>query len=426
MYRLPARWSVIFLLLLAVCACAPVNAPPPPRTPDREAAPQAEPTRQQPLPTATPNAPLRLRFWLPDALAGLENVAAGDVLSEQISSFENSEASLTVELRLRASEGGGGILATLRTAAQVAPSALPDITLMRYADFRTAVQLGLIAPLDISELIVDVDDYYPPVAEMGQVDGRWYGVPGTLDVLHVAYAGDEPAVDAWRFDDLMANEVPLVFPAASGSGLSPVFWVQYAAGSRTQSLNVSLDENALRVVLRYYEDAVNAGLIPPTVLEYDAPERYPDVLDDSVAAVVTSSMYLQFLGRGTRLETGYIPTAEGLPMTALDGWLWVIVSNNSEQQAAALRFLNWMLTPERQAAYHDAIRMLPAARAGQRQIDAEYAAFLEPLLENAILPPSEITGGTSARALQTAFVSVINGRSTAADALTTVIEQLGG
>jgi ABC-type glycerol-3-phosphate transport system substrate-binding protein len=136
-------------------------------------------------------------------------------------------------------------------------------------------------------------------------------------------------------------------------------------------------------------------------------------------------MYLQNARDGAILSTGYIPTAAGRPITVLDGWLWVIVSSSSEQQAAALRFLNWMSSPERQVAYHDAIRMLPATRAGQRQLDLEYATFLDPMLENAVILPGEMTGGTTARALQNAFVSVINGQSTAADALTAVLDQLG-
>jgi ABC-type glycerol-3-phosphate transport system substrate-binding protein len=290
------------------------------------------------------------------------------------------------------------------------------------------VAANLLQPLDLRQIIVDQEDYHAAVAAIGQIDGQWWGMPAAVEVLHVVYGEPQPPIDSWRFDDLLAAQIPLLFPAASVNGLSPVFLLQYVtAGSGTDADNggLSIDENALRTTLRFYERAADEGLITPTVLEYDLPSRYPDALVGDIPVVITSSMYMQAVDQGLALNRGYVPTLTGQTSTVLDGWVWVITSTSTEQQTAALRFLNWMLDAERQSTYANAIHMLPALRASQRQIDADYAAFVESLLETVVLALPENTGTLTARTLQNAYAAVINGQSTTADAVTTVLAQVG-
>ena len=120
-----------------------------------------------------------------------------------------------------------------------------------------------------------------------------------------------------------------------------------------------------------------------------------------------------------------IPTASGQPATVLDGWMWVLTSADSEQQALALRFLNWMMDIDRQGGYDSAISMLPSQRTALRQWEsAEYSAFVDSLINNATLPLSDSAGGTAARVIQSALASVISGQRSAEQATQDVITQL--
>jgi ABC-type glycerol-3-phosphate transport system substrate-binding protein len=186
-----------------------------------------------------------------------------------------------------------------------------------------------------------------------------------------------------------------------------------------------LNEDALRATLRFYERAVDAELIPIDVLEYDIPDRYAGVVGEGIPLVVNSHMVLQALGRDEALTYGYVPTLSGEPLALADGWLWVVTTGDPARQRAALRLLNWMLDTERQAAYHLAIERLPAATAAQRQVNAGYAAFIAPLLDEMIIPANAYREGALARALQNAYASVISGQSTANDALAAVLAQMG-
>ncbi len=420
------------LTLILVAACAP-QPPAQIITPTSERETTATPSatltatpRLAPTQTQEP-ATVAVRFWLPDTLAGLDSVEAGDVLAEQISGFEAANPALDVELRLRAAEGAGGVLEALRTATTVAPAALPDITLLRYPEFLQAVEQGLIARLDPSEVPPLDETYAPSVAAMAQVDGALYGIPSTIDLLHVSAPADSAFPASWRFDDLLDAQFTFLFPAAPPDGIADVFLLQYltAGAAEVSQETLVLDEGALRATLRFYERAVADDLVPVEVLEYDIPDRYAASLGADMPLVVNSHMVLQALRQGQPLGYGYVPTVTGEPVTFGDGWLWVITTNDSGRQAAALRFMTWMLATERQSAYHSTIDRLPAATAAQRQVDAEYAAFIEPLLAAMRIPPATYRQSTLARALQNAYATVISGQSSANDALEAVLAQMG-
>jgi ABC-type glycerol-3-phosphate transport system substrate-binding protein len=105
--------------------------------------------------------------------------------------------------------------------------------------------------------------------------------------------------------------------------------------------------------------------------------------------------------------------------------MWVVTSAEAEQQANALRFLNWMLDVERQGLYNQAIYMLPSQRSALRQWeDADYATFVDGLLADATLPLSESAGSLTARVIQSALASVISGQRSAEEAAQDVIMQL--
>jgi ABC-type glycerol-3-phosphate transport system substrate-binding protein len=422
---------LILLTLLLLAACAPASTPTNP-SPTQDArtrsAMTATPVPATATPTATARPSLTLRFWLPDEMAGLESVDAGDVLSEQISGFERDNPLIEVELRLRAATGTGGVLATLQTAAIAAPGALPDITLLRYTDFQIAAQAGLLARLDAAALALNDDNWHSAVRALGNLEGRRYGIPFTLRLLHTAYNEDALTISSWRFDDLLAENIAWTFPAAPSDGLSSIFLLQYwlAGAGDVSTDSLAFDENALRAVLRYYERASAAELIPMDVLEYDTPERSASALSSDLPAVVTSSMALASLLNDQPISFGRIPSPTGEPATLLDGWLWVITTSDPQRQAAAMALLEYLLQPERQLAYHRAIAMLPAAISTQRQLDADYAAFIDTLMQTVIIARPEYVDGPIARALQSAFASVIGGQSTAADALQNVVTQLGG
>ncbi|NDJ61917.1 MAG: extracellular solute-binding protein [Chloroflexi bacterium] len=425
---------VNFLLIfgaLLLTACSEIGAAGSQTLPLTDAAITTTPARVAqvtPVATAevTPDSPPHLRIWWPERLAPLDNLSANELLSAYIAAFQIDNRTVDVDFRFKTADDVGGILETLHTASAVAPGALPDLTLIRRADLLVAYEAGLIEPLETRALAAIFDDLPPTVAALGAVDDVLYGLPYTIDVLHMVYNADALTVDSWRFEDVLANAVPFAFPLGRPNNLSEVFLTQYRAALGTSG-EIVIDADVLEALFSFYEQAIAAGSITTDVLEYTVAEAYRVPLASGAldAAAVTSTLYLELAAAGVDLAVAPLPTLNGDHATLVDGWLWVVTTPEAEQQALALGFLNWMLDIDRQGDYSAAIAMLPAQRTALRQWDdAEYAEFIEGLLARATLPLSEEDGVAAARVIQTALVGVLTGDLTAQEAAAMVVEQV--
>ena len=438
--------SVLLVLPFALIACTGQSDV----TPAAQATEIIEPTLSETtpttvLPTATVAAteeiaPTTLHLWWPEPLAPIDDEDAADQLSAQISAFQNANPTVLVDFRLKsvsdvAGQEIGTLMSTLRTAAGIAPSALPDLTLIRRSDLLAAAQAGLLQPLRTPPAILN--DLHPVVVELGSAEGETYGLAYMVDVEHLAFLEGVETPGRWRFDDVIDSEFAYVFPAGRVNTLSSVFLAQYLDAGQSETASqelliggeLAIDENVLRSVYSFYEDAVEAGVINPDVLEYITPTDYaiPLVEGEVNASVVNSSLYLTLRSEGALLDYGLIPTASGESATVADGWMWVLTTPDAQQQEAAMLFLNWMMGVERQERYSRAIHMLPSQRTALRGLsDIDYAEFVDGLLTRATLPLSDTGGGTPARVVQSGLAMVIGGQRTADQATREVIAQLSG
>lgn len=426
------RWFMAGMVwLMAACATQAAQPTALPATENIETLPPATATpTSAPAATVEPTAAASttLNIWWPEPLAPIDNQDAADLLSEQISAFQAANRDVLVEFRLKKAQDVGGIMSTLRAANLVAPGAMPDLTLLRRSDMLSAVQAGLIVPIDERAEAAILDNMHPMVSALGRVNDRLYGLPYNVDVQHIAYQSGMDVPERWSFADVLEKRMTFVFPAGRANSLSDVFLAQYRDATATrESDSLIVDADPLRTLFQFYEQAVANKLVDPIVLEYILPDDYRGgLVQGSIpAGVVTSTLYLKMLADGASLDFAPIPTQSGQPTTVVDGWMWVLTSSDAEEQALALRFLNWMLDINRQGRYNQAISMLPSQRTALRQWeDTGYATFVDALLNNATLPLSDTAGGTAARVIQSALASVISGQRTAEQAAQDVVTQL--
>lgn len=386
-------------------------------------------------PAGTPRV---LSLWWPDPLAPAEASDADAVLSQQIAAFGEVEADpVEIEFRLKRYADVGGVMATLRTASDVAPGALPDLTLIRREDLVTAVNAGLIVPLDGMIPAGIIGDLYDPALALGQVNGQLYGLPYMIEVDHLAYRlpvdfGAEPALD-WSFAAMLDRDQTWAFPARQVNSLSSVLWLQYLdAGGTAPSSSGPLvyNRDALLDVLGYYEQAVASGSLDASVLDYTTAQDYTPSLTvgEIDAGVVGSNMYLDAVFTGRELDIAPIPSVSGRPLAVMHGWMWVITTNDVEQQALATRFLTWMMESSRQAQFAQSLRMLPSQRSALLQMAAEgidFAAY-DTLVQGAQVIPSGLLSSSSARALQSALNDVIANGAAATDVVDSLLSQAEG
>ena len=372
--------------------------------------------------------PQPLKLWLPAPLISDESDAAYELLSAHASQFAEANDS-AVELRIKATEGVGGIMSTIRAGQEVAPAALPDLALIHRRDFTPAQareHLQSLETLFSASLFKDLGGRI----SFGQIplegDLALYGLPFLYDMLISAHHQTiARASQGLRFADVLASEAAFRFPAARANGLNQTFYHQYlaAGGESPNEGGMTIDEAALGRSLQFYEALLAGGLVSPDVLSYQSPEAYLDefALGDESAqlAILNVSDYLSLIVEQERsLLASEIPTADGNGSAILTGWLWVMVTPDRNRQTRAARLIEWLLEPAFHAELARALRLLPSQPAilGDSLPAAADGETLSRLLAEAALPLPEGEGGAVPRLMQEALIDVLHGEATAADA----------
>jgi multiple sugar transport system substrate-binding protein len=394
-----------------------------------EATPSAPPT---PSPPTAVSSAITLTLWTTEAFVPTEDSASGQILAQQWQAFEADHPNLTIEYVLKKPYGKGGILDFLATARVAAPKVLPDLVILDTIELDDAAEAGLIQPLDDLISSEVQQDLFPFARHRN--DGQLVGLQFEADVEHLIYNTnkiDSPPI-TWR--EVLSDSVAYIFPAGGEGGLvNDSFLIQYlATGGQLLDENgkPALDEDALVEVLQFYADSLQAGTIPPSVLEYADLDDCWVVYVSAQAAMsnVSSDKYLADRGLLKNTAFAAIPTRDGNTATLSKGWAWAIVTEDPSRQAAAAQLIEWLLEPENNANWNRAAGHLPTRQAAFDHLGTEdqYFPFARQLLESVYPRPMAAAYDKMSRALQKAVQDVLQGEASpeeAAAAIMTAIEQ---
>ena len=343
---------------------------------------------------------------------------------------QSKQAMSLIEHRLKLVGQTGGIMSTLRSASNAARGALPTLTLVRRQDLVFAQASGYLQSMEGFPSMIQGD--LNNALQLGQVNNALFGVPYLLDLQHVVYRPIEDVdYSEWTFDAVLERGEALAFPASRSSSLNDVLALQYleSYGNRPNGNPMILDAVALSTVYEFYEAARDNQLITDEFLEYTNPNGYAvDFLDGSInAGVFTSTRYLRMFDEDDTLAMATIPSETGNPISLMNGWMWVMVTSDAEEQAIALDYLNWMFDAERQSTFAADILMLPSRETSIElglANDIPSAPYLA-LIDNAILPLTDSEIGLVGREIQNQFVTMLTSEVSAENAVAAVINVVG-
>jgi ABC-type glycerol-3-phosphate transport system substrate-binding protein len=399
-----------------------------------ESTPVVSPTRgfPPPSPPTAISSAITLTLWTTEAFFPIEDDGSGQVLAQQGQAFEAAHPNVTLEYVLKKPYGKGGILDFLSTAHEAAPTVLPDLVILDTSELDEAAEAELIQPLDdliSSELQQDLFSF-----ARHSFNEQLMGIQFEADVEHLIYNTnkiDSPPM-TWR--EVISDSVTYIFPAGGeGSLVNDAFLIQYLAvgGQFTdESGNPALDKDALIEVLQFYADGLEAGAIPPSVLEFMDLDDCWVVYVSAQAALsnVSSDRYLA--DRGLLKNTGFaaIPTRDGNVVTLSKGWALAVVTEDSARQAIAAQLIEWLLEPENSADWNLAAGHLPTRRAAFDHLGTEdqYFPFVRQQLANVYPRPMAAAYDKIGRALQRAVQDVLQGAVSpeeAAEAVVAIVEQ---
>ncbi len=394
-----------------------------------EATPAVSPT---PLPPPAVSSAITLTLWTTEAFFPNEDNDSGQVLAQQWQAFEAAHTNVTIEYILKKPYGKGGILDFLGTARAAVPTVLPDLVVLDTLELDEAAEAGLIQPLD--DLVSnEVQQDLFPLARRS-FDGQLMGIQFEADVEHLIYNTNkiDSAPITWR--EVLSDSVAYIFPAGGeGSLVNDSFLIQYLAaggGLLDESGAPALNNDALVEVLQFYADGLEAGAIPPSVLEFANLDDCWVVYVSAQAAMsnVSSDKYLADRGLLKNTAFAAIPTRDGNVVTLSKGWALAIVTENPSRRAAAAQLIEWLLEPENNANWNLAAGHLPTSQAAFEHLGTEdqYFPFVRQQLANVHPRPMAAAYEKIGRALQRAVQDVLQGEVSpeeAAEAIIAVVEQ---
>jgi ABC-type glycerol-3-phosphate transport system substrate-binding protein len=388
------------------------------------AAPQATLTPVPAALTATPlpaaPQPVILRVWLIESLGQPDSP-----LRKQVAAFDDNREDVQIAIELKRMNGVGGIRDYLKNAPAVAPSILPDLVLLDRDGLVAATSAGLTVSLDDLAGPDLVAGLYPVARDLGTVGGNLTGLAYLLALDHLMYRPNRVNSVPASLDSTLAVNQSYAFAAGAPGSVNSTLLLQYSSvGGRLvddAGLPV-LDAEPLTQVLEYYREARAQGVFNPSLLSISDPAVIWDQYRDRVTnmAVVTSSMYLAGRGEFPGSRIAAIPTAQGTPVSLVDGLVWALFSTDLERQSMALLLINSLLNTSAQAAVSQAGNWLPSQPAAFAtwQDTGLYQAY-DPLLVQGAIPMPELSMRAGAGAqLQKAFEAVLVKNMPVLDAVT--------
>jgi ABC-type glycerol-3-phosphate transport system substrate-binding protein len=373
-----------------------------------------------------------IHLWFPALFAYESELFTAAQFSELTQAYTR-QAGHNVNVRLRRADGLGGIFETLNSAAQVAPSILPDLVLLRARDLPRAAAARLIAPL--SPNLLPQDAYFATALALARYDGELYGIPHFLELQHAVYRGDSAPPLAWQ--TLISRQVPYLFPAKVARGANSILLSHYVAlGGKFADQNGEplLEYEPLLIMMSLYDEARLAGSLLDDVLDYAEPTQYwtTFLASKNTLAQVDSTFFLRQRAASNPAEAAVWQVAalphissEKPSLSLVDGWLWALTTTEPERQRRALALIEWLQEPKRFAAFSERVGMLPARRAALNAwSEPDYAAFAAMLLDRTPLPSLDSINVAVAEALQESFARLLKGELSAEAAAGAALERV--
>lgn len=386
--------------------------------------------QDEPELTETPQPPIRITIWWADSFARVNETDINPILLEQSAEFAEQFPDIVFEHRLKAVGQTGGIMSTLRSASRAAPDALPTLTFVRRQDLVFARAAGYLQSLEGFSSVIQSD--LNNSLQLGQFEDGLYGVPYLLELQHMVYRPTEGLdYSSWTFDAILERGEPFAFAGSRSNSLNDVLALQYIAGGGFSARDnaLTLDQSSLTAIFEFYESARDAEILSDTITTYSNSAAYEQsFLDGDInAAVFSSTRYMNLYDVDDSLAMATIPSETGDPTSFMNAWMWVMVTQDGDEQAVALNYLNWMFDAERQAEVAQDVLMLPS-RESAFEIglanDIPSAPYLQ-LIDNALIPLTEGEIGNIGREIQTQFTTIFTEDRSAESALQGVLDIVG-
>ncbi len=396
-------------------------------TPDAAITPQPETPSETESPPQLPEV-ITLHLWLPPEFDPNDGTPAGNLLKARLEEFTAQNPGVSIEVRLKAVQGAGGLLESLVTASAAAPLALPDLVALPRPLLESAALKGLIYPFDTATISLAGEDWYDYARDLGYLQTTLFGLPFAGDALALVYRPDVLSAPRDWQAMLNSNQV-LAFPAADPNAyFTLALYLAQGGALQDDQGRPTLTERALLTVLENYQQAAAMNLMPfwLTQSETDAQAWATFTAEQHSLLVTWLSHYLaEQRNASVNLALTPLPSADHADLTLATGWSWALASSDPARRALSSRLAEYLVDEAFLAAWTQLAGYLPP-RPGAlaRWTDSPLRGVMEQIARSAqLVPPTDVLASLGPL-LEQATVDVLKAESTPAAAVQSALAQL--
>lgn len=391
----------------------------PEAAPTETSAPTDEPTAvitETPIPaeaaepTAEPTPEIHtLTLWVPPQFDPAQDSESGTALMEFINQFTAENENLNVVVRVKALTGESSILNTLSAAKNAAPNVIPSLILMSRGDMETAVQRGLIQPIE-SEILSDPSNWYNYAHQAAFIDNSLYGIPIAGDALVLVYRISKIGAEIQDWEDLISRGMPISFAPSSGSSTFATFLYLIMGGKLSNDQGQPyIDQEKLTATLYLFLNGGQSGVFPPSIAQIqDQAQSWQRFNEGTMNLIVSQySSFRHYNAKGINaIRIPAFPDHTEYPLATT--WNLVMTESKPEIQRLAIKFAEQLSESVKNDDWTHQAGYLPV-RVSEHTAwtdDEQFSAMLS-INENATIVPSNQTLSKIMPLINNAVIQVI-------------------
>jgi len=347
-----------------------------------------------PAPAGPPGGPTTLRVWLPPQFDPGGDTAAAQILHSRLAQFSKRRPGVSIEVRIKAVSGPGGLLNTLITASAAAPEALPDLIALPRDLLEPAALKGLLHPFDNLSQVMEDGDWYEYGHDLAHLQQSVYGLPFAGDAQALVYRPSVIARPPDNWEAVLAARKPLIFAAADPTAPLTLALYQASGGAlHDEQGRPSIDPAVLTQVLTLYAQSESALIMPEWLTQFQTDDQvwqaYQQKRADQV--ITWASRYLNSMEAEDQ-AIALLPTQDGRPYTVATGWVWGLAARSPARQALAVELAEYLTESGFLAGWTAAAGYLPPRPSALKRWENSIArAAVEPLALSAqVLSPADV------------------------------------
>jgi len=397
-----------------------------------------QPLGETPQTTLTPTAPTQsatattdpklnqLIVWVPPAFDPESGTAAGNLFRDRLDEFINNHPGLTIDIRVKAETGQGGLLDSLSTTSAAAPSAIPALVALSRADLETAALKGLIIPWDNMVGNDNTANAYPYAASLGNVQGMRYGLTFAGDALVMAYRPLQVGYAPTSWNEYTTRGYPVIFPAADPQALMATqMLLSLSETDQASAEPLKVNEEDLKKSYFVINQGVTSAVFPYWLADFDTFDKgYQAFLDNQANyAVVWASTVINHLP--DNVELAPLPAINAAPFTLANGWMWTLTNTSEEKRQLTVALAEYLTDPQFLAEWTEAADLLPTNQSilTQWTNQTEVTALNEVAASARAIPSNEFSSSVSP-ILQQGVLGMIRGQINYLQALENSVKDL--